>query len=43
MRVRVRGRRRAPGPEDAVEVLAVPYPTWANRGPGAMRVWLPTT
>ncbi len=29
--------------EGAVEVLAVPYATWANRGPNPMRVWLPTS
>src|SRR5262249_34360959 len=32
-------------PEDGVaapaRLLAVPYFTWANRGDGAMRVWLP--
>jgi len=26
---------------DAVEVTAIPYAVWANREPGAMRVWLP--
>jgi DUF1680 family protein len=26
---------------DAVEVRAVPYHRWANRGTGAMKVWLP--
>ncbi|MFI5707144.1 glycoside hydrolase family 127 protein [Kribbella sp. NPDC051620] len=25
----------------ALTVTAIPYYTWANRGPGAMRVWLP--
>lgn len=24
-----------------LELTAVPYYTWANRGPGTMRVWLP--
>lgn len=24
-----------------LELSAVPYSTWANRGPGTMRVWLP--
>jgi hypothetical protein len=26
-----------------VELTAVPYYAWANREPGAMRVWIPTT
>jgi DUF1680 family protein len=26
---------------DEVEVVAIPYYAWANRGIGAMRVWLP--
>jgi len=26
---------------DATEVTAIPYALWANRKPGAMRVWLP--
>ncbi|HET9173228.1 MAG TPA: hypothetical protein VFN97_27615 [Actinospica sp.] len=26
---------------DAAEVTAVPYAVWANREPGAMRVWIP--
>jgi len=25
-----------------ITVTAIPYHAWANRGPGAMRVWLPT-
>jgi DUF1680 family protein len=25
----------------AVSFTAIPYHAWANRGPGAMRVWLP--
>ncbi|GAB3284933.1 glycoside hydrolase family 127 protein [Kineosporia babensis] len=25
----------------AIEFTAIPYNAWANRGPGAMRVWLP--
>jgi DUF1680 family protein len=25
-----------------VELTAVPYYAWANRDPGAMRVWIPT-
>ncbi|HJP77706.1 MAG TPA: beta-L-arabinofuranosidase domain-containing protein [Pseudonocardiaceae bacterium] len=31
------------GPGDPIEVTAIPYFRWANRSPGAMRVWLPTT
>ncbi|RAG86469.1 glycoside hydrolase family 127 protein [Streptacidiphilus pinicola] len=31
---------RAPG--RAMELTAVPYYAWANRGTGSMRVWLPT-
>ncbi|HEX3789691.1 MAG TPA: beta-L-arabinofuranosidase domain-containing protein [Pseudonocardiaceae bacterium] len=27
----------------AVRLTAVPYHLWGNRGPGAMRVWLPTS
>jgi DUF1680 family protein len=30
-------------PPDRFEVELVPYHDWANRGPGTMRVWLPTT
>jgi DUF1680 family protein len=30
----------APGREHA-ELTAIPYFAWANRGPGAMRVWIP--
>lgn len=26
---------------DPVTVCAIPFTTWGNRGPGAMRVWLP--
>jgi DUF1680 family protein len=29
------------GERDAVEITAVPYFAWANRGAGPMRVWLP--
>ncbi|NNM86899.1 MAG: glycoside hydrolase family 127 protein, partial [Phycisphaerae bacterium] len=25
----------------AVDLVAIPYFTWANRGPGAMRIWIP--
>ena len=28
---------------ESVEVTAIPYFRWANRGPCAMRVWIPTT
>lgn len=37
--------RRPAAPLDArtLVVTAVPYHRWGNRGPGAMRVWLPTT
>ena len=31
----------APPPRRAVELTAIPYYAWANRGPGAMRVWVP--
>lgn len=33
------GRTR--GAEDVVPLTAVPYYAWANRRPGAMRVWIP--
>jgi uncharacterized protein len=36
---------RAPAgdePKDSVALTAVPYYTWGNREPGAMRIWLPT-
>ena len=29
-------------PGRPVELTAVPYYAWGNRGPGAMRIWLPT-
>jgi hypothetical protein len=29
--------------EEAVEVTAIPYFRWANRGPCPMRVWIPTS
>jgi uncharacterized protein len=32
---------RDPGPGEPVTLRAVPYFTWANRGAGAMRVWIP--
>jgi DUF1680 family protein len=28
-------------PQREVVLTAVPYYAWANRGPGAMRVWIP--
>jgi DUF1680 family protein len=28
-------------PARGVALTAVPYYAWANRGPGAMRVWIP--
>jgi DUF1680 family protein len=28
--------------EETITFTAIPYHSWANRGPGAMRVWLPT-
>ncbi|MCU1432492.1 MAG: hypothetical protein JWP95_1597 [Actinotalea sp.] len=31
----------APLPDGAVEVTALPYATWGNRGTGGMRVWIP--
>jgi DUF1680 family protein len=37
--------RRVPGPECVtrdVDLVAVPYYSWANRDPGRMRVWLGT-
>ena len=30
-------------PRAAVTLRAVPYYAWANRGPGAMRVWVPAS
>jgi DUF1680 family protein len=36
----VRGQGSRDG--EPLEVLAVPYFAWANRGPGEMAVWLPT-
>jgi DUF1680 family protein len=29
--------------DSAITLTAVPYYTWGNRGPGAMRIWVPTT
>jgi DUF1680 family protein len=39
------GRAGAPAPDElgeSVGLTAVPYYTWGNRGPGAMRIWVPT-
>ena len=35
----------APTPADgeAIEVTAIPYFRWANRGPAPMRVWIPAS
>jgi DUF1680 family protein len=30
-----------PAPRRKVELTAIPYYAWANRGPAAMRVWIP--
>jgi hypothetical protein len=30
-------------PSREIQLTAVPYYAWANRGPGAMRVWIPKT
>jgi DUF1680 family protein len=37
------GAETAPQLGAEVELIAVPYYAWANREPGAMRVWIPTT
>jgi uncharacterized protein len=29
-------------PRESVPLIAVPYYTWGNREPGAMRIWVPT-
>jgi len=34
-------RGRGDSPRRPVRLTAVPYHVWANRGPGAMRVWIP--
>jgi hypothetical protein len=42
--VRVAARHVPPEPEPAVpgvSAVAIPYFQWDNRGPGAMRVWIP--
>ena len=42
VRPRVR-RRRAASPRPSSRSCAIPYATWANRGPGQMIVWLART
>ena len=41
-RVRRIGRRRDAAARP-IELRAIPYFAWANRGVEAMRVWIPTT
>ncbi|WP_312034340.1 beta-L-arabinofuranosidase domain-containing protein [Actinoplanes sp. TBRC 11911] len=51
VRLRLTGFARRPGPslyglapgntDTPLTFTAIPYHSWANRGPGAMRVWLP--
>jgi len=37
-------RYGVPGPQSRpIPLTLVPYYAWANRGPHAMRVWIPTT
>ena len=36
------GPRGAPAPSRPATLTAIPYFRWANRGPNAMRVWIPT-
>jgi len=36
-----RFRSEGERPGRPAELIAVPYGVWANRGPGAMRVWIP--
>src|SRR5262249_34017827 len=33
--------RGASAPRRPVGVAAIPYYAWANRGPGAMQIWIP--
>ena len=40
---RLAGARAGDEPKDSVPLTAVPYYTWGNREPGAMRIWVPTT
>ena len=39
---RLAGAPAGDEPEDSVSLTAVPYYTWGNREPGAMRIWVPT-
>ena len=39
---RLAGATAGDEPKDSVPLTAVPYYTWGNREPGAMRIWLPT-
>jgi DUF1680 family protein len=34
-------RPGAAGARQRADLTAIPYFAWANRGPGAMRVWIP--
>jgi len=36
------GEPAGDGPGESVPLTAVPYYTWGNREPGAMRIWVPT-
>jgi uncharacterized protein len=40
---RLAGAPAGDQPRESVPLTAVPYYTWGNRGPGAMRIWMPTT
>jgi DUF1680 family protein len=35
-------RRPDQAPNTVTSITAIPYFHWANRGPSAMRVWIPT-
>ena len=39
---RLAGAPAGDEPKDSLRLTAVPYYTWGNREPGAMRIWLPT-
>ncbi len=39
---RFAGRTAGEEPGESVPLSAVPYYTWGNRDPGAMRIWVPT-
>jgi uncharacterized protein len=39
---RLAGRPSGEEPGESVPLTAVPYYTWGNREPGAMRIWVPT-